>query len=330
VDARRFRLAAAFAVGCLALPASAQSPSRRGPLDVREEWLLAQQRLTLPATSPDPLVRGASDLRVAVDWGSDWGIRGPEGDLAYLVDGEHRTLSLEARRGVTERLTLGVRVPLHWRGAGVLDGVIDWWHRLTGLPDNDRFLYPTGRFGVLAKDRAGRPLAFTGTPGTGLGNLEASALLALRADREGSAVALVGRLDLPTGSGPYASAGIHGALQVVAALPLARGLDAYSGLGATLATQEERDGIEYERLRAHGFLVLEWRPARRLSLLAEANSSSRLVTNVLAYKPFQLHLRIGAKLDLGPRTRLEAGFVEGLSVQNTTDFGVQSAVRVVF
>ena len=92
----------------------------------------------------------------------------------------------------------------------------------------------------------------------------------------------------------------------------------------------ERDGIDYERLRAHGFLVLEWRPARRLSLLAEANGSSRLVTNVLGYKPFQLHLRIGAKLDLGPRTRLEAGFVEGLSVQNTTDFGVQSAVRVVF
>jgi len=72
VDARRSCLAAAFAVGCLAPPASAQSPARRGPLDVREEWLLAQQRLTLPALSPDPLARGASDLRVALDWGSDW------------------------------------------------------------------------------------------------------------------------------------------------------------------------------------------------------------------------------------------------------------------
>jgi hypothetical protein len=322
-------LVAALAAFCLARPASAQS-ARRGPLDVREEWLLAQQRLTLPAVSPDPLARGASDLRVAVDWGSDWGIRGPEGDLAYLVDGEHRTLSVEARRGVTDRLTLGLRLPLHWRGAGVLDGVIDWWHRLSGLPDNDRFLYPTGRFGVTGKDRAGRPLAYTGTPGTGLGNLEASALLALRADPEGAAVALLGRVDVPTGTGPYGSTGVHGALQVAAALPLARGLDLFSGLGATLATEDERDGIEYEPLRAHGFLVLEWRASRRLSLLAEANGSSRLVTNVLGYKPLQLHLRIGAKLDLGPRTRLEAGFVEGLSVQNTTDFGVQSAVRVGF
>ena len=223
-----------------------------------------------------------------------------------------------------------MRVPLHWRGPGVLDGVIDWWHRLSGLPDNDRFLYPTGRFRVEGKEHDGRPLAFTGTPGTGLGNLEASALLALRTDPDGGAVALAGRIDLPTGSGPYASAGAHGALQVVAALPLARGLDVYSGLGATVSTRDTRDGIDYEKLRAHGFLVLEWRPSSRLSLLAEANGSSRLVTNVLGYKPLQLHLRIGAKLDLGPRTRLEAGFVEGLSVQNTTDFGVQSAVRVVF
>jgi hypothetical protein len=330
VTARRSALAAALAACCLARTASAQSPSRRGPLDVREEWLLAQQRLTLPAVSPDPLARGASDFRVAADWGSDWGIRGPEGDLAYLVDGEHRTLSVEARRGLTGRLTLGVRVPLHWRGPGVLDGVIDWWHRLSGLPDNDRFLYPTGRFRVEGRDREGRPLAFTGRPGSGLGNLEASALLSLRADPDGKAVALVGRIDLPTGSGPYASAGAHGGLQLVAAWPLARGLDLYQGLGATLASEEARDGIDYEPLRAHGFLVLEWRPARRLSLLAEANGSSRLVTNVVGYKPFQLHLRIGAKVDLGPRTRVEGGFVEGLSVQNTTDFGVQAAVRFVF
>lgn len=317
-------------MGCLAPVAAAQPTARRGPLDVREEWLLAQQRLTLPAVSPDPLARGASDLRVAVDWGSDWGIRGPEGDLAYLVDGEHRTLSVEARRGVAERLTLGVRVPLHWRGAGVLDGVIDWWHRLSGLPDNDRFLYPTGRFRVEGRDRDGRPLAYTGRPGAGLGNLEASALWALRPDPDGVAVSLVARADLPTGSGPYASAGAHTGLQVVAAVPIARGLDLYPGLGGTLATNGERDGILYKRQRIHGFLVIEWRPGRRLSLLAEANGSSRLVTNVTAYRPFQLHLRIGAKLDLGPRTRLEGGFVEGLSVQNTTDFGVQSALRVAF
>jgi len=330
VNARRIALAAALAVGCLARPASAQSPARRGPLDVREEWLLAQQRLTLPALSPDPLARGTTDLRVAVDWGSDWGIRGPEGDLAYLVDGEHRTLSVELRRGVGERLTLGVRAPLHWRGAGVLDGVIDWWHRLSGLPDNDRFLYPTGRFRVEGKDVAGRPLAFTGEPGIGFGNLEVSGLWALHPDPGGAALSLVARADLPTGTGPYGSAGAHGALQLVGAVPLGRGLDLYSGLGASLATQDERDGISYEKSRFHGFLALEWRAARRLSLLAEANGSSRLVTNVAGYKPFQLHLRIGAKLDLGPAARLEGGFVEGLSVQNTTDFGVQSAVRLVF
>jgi hypothetical protein len=97
----------------------------------------------------------------------------------------------------------------------------------------------------------------------------------------------------------------------VGAVPLARGLDLYSGLGGSLATQDERDGISYERSRFHGFLALEWRAARRLSLLAEANGSSRLVTNVAGYKPFQLHLRIGAKLDLGPAARWKAGSWRG-------------------
>jgi uncharacterized protein DUF3187 len=330
VDARRSVLAAALAACCLAPAAAAQAPARRGPLDVREEWLLAQQRLTLPALSPDPLARGALDLRVAVDWGSDFALRGGRGDLAYLVDGEHRTLAVEARRGVTDRLTLGVRAPVHWRGGGMLDGVIDWWHRTTGLPDNDRPLFPTDRFRVEGRDTAGRPLHFTGAPGTGVGNLEASALWAVHPDPAGAALSLVARADLPTGTGPYASAGVHGAVQAVGAVPLGRTVDLYSGLGTTLASQDERDGISYKRKRIHGFVALEWRAARRLSLLAEANGSSRLVTNVAAYRPFQLHLRIGAKLDLGPATRLEAGFVEGLTVQNTTDFGVQSAVHVVF
>jgi hypothetical protein len=329
VIARRLRLAVALALG-LAPSAHAQSPARRGPLDIREEFLLAQQRLTLPAVSPDPLEPGATHLRVGADWGSDWALRGPQGDLSYLVDGEHRTLAVEVRRGVTRRLTLGARVPLHWRGSGMLDGVIDWWHRLSGLPDNDRFLYPTDRFRVEGRDRDGRPLAFTGRPGTGLGNLELSALWSVRPNPAGAALSLVARGDVPTGSGPYASAGAHAGLQAVAAVPAGDAIDVYSGLGVTLATGDERDGIQYEKQRLHGFLVLEWRPVLRLSLLAEANGSSRLVTNVSRYKPFQLYLRIGAKLDLGPRTRLEGGFVEGLSIQNTTDFGVQSAVRFIF
>lgn len=326
----RSGLAAALALACLAPCARAQPPERRGPLDVREEFLPAQPRLSLPAVSPDPLARGAAELRVAVDWGSDWALRGPDGDLAYLVDGEHRTLSLEVRRGVDDRLTLGLRAPLHWRGSGVLDGVIDWWHRLTHLPDNDRFLYPTGRFRVEGRDRDGRPLVFTGAPGTGLGNLEASALWALHRDPAGAALSVVARADVPTGTGPYASAGVHGAVQLVSAVPVARGIDLYAGAGTTLASQDERDGIRYRRARLHGFAALEWRAARRLSLLVETNGSSRLATNVAGYRPFQLYLRVGGKLDLRPRLRLEAGFVEGLSVQNTTDFGVQAAVRTSF
>jgi len=61
-----------------ATPALAQT-ERRGPFPSRDEWMLAQPLLTLPATSPDPLSRGQYEARVDGDWGSDFSIVGGSG-----------------------------------------------------------------------------------------------------------------------------------------------------------------------------------------------------------------------------------------------------------
>src|SRR5687768_2940863 len=99
-----------------AQPASSSSFSGRGPLETREEWLLAQPHLTLPALSPDPLPPGATRVRLDVDWGNDFGwrsrTRGDLRDLRFIVDGEHHTAAVEVTRGITPALTLGARLPL--------------------------------------------------------------------------------------------------------------------------------------------------------------------------------------------------------------------------
>ena len=323
----------------LAAQASAQTAAaprfRRGPLESREEFLLAQPRLTLPALSPDPLAPGETRVRLDGDWGNDFGFsrrrQGADFDLRFLVDGEHRSLALDVRRGLTPSLTLGARLPVRWRGAGVLDGLIDAWHDLTGLPDNARHSFPTDRLRVEGRDGQFRPVRWTGGGGTGLGHAELFAHWAVRPPApSGWALAAVGRLDLPTGTGPFAAPGFDAGAQLVAARGLGASWDVYLGAGATRFADAQAQGIAYARHRAHGFAVVEWRPARRLSLLVETSAASRLVESFASYPGLQLYFRGGAKLDVG-RARLEGGFVEGLkSVQTTTDFGVMLGVSRSF
>lgn len=311
---------------------AAQGPAApSGPIELREEWLLAQNRLTLPAVSPDVLAAGVTRLRLSFDWGNDFGwlqdVRGEQpNDRRFMVDGEHRTLALELRRGLGRGLEAGARLPLRWRGPGILDGVIDAFHGLTlrlGLPDNQRAFFLGDRFRVLGRDPSGRALSWDAAPGTGFGNLELQARWAAAGSARGRRLALVGSLGLPMSTGPYESDGLEAGLQAVAAAALTDSLQLYAGLGGTAFGDVEVAGLEYRRLRGAGFLVVEWRAARTLGLLIELNGASRLVTNLSDYPGFQSYLRFGARVDLPGRVDLEAGFSENLVHQQaTTDFGV--------
>ena len=305
----------------------------RGPIESRDEFLLAHSRLTLPAVSPDPVGRGHTVVRLSSDWGNDFGVDLQPGqpEILYLVDGEHTTLAVEVRRGLTSRLSLQARLPLRWRGGGVLDNLIDGWHRLTGLPDSGRPFHPRHRLRVQGLDKRGRPIVWEGGPGAGLGNLELGASLALASRPHGWRSALVARVDVPTGSGAFAGGGSHGGAQLVAAHSLGPAADVYLMAGATVASGTRDEGLEYSRTRTHSSMVLEWRPGPRVSLLAETAAASGLVRNLEGFPAFQLYLRLGTKIDVGQGWRLEGGFTEGLTrITNTTDFGVMVGLERSF
>ena len=332
-------LVAALALPALAAAQGDQAPPRpRGPFEAREEWLIAQNRLSLPSITPDALAPGETRLRLDVDWGNDFGWSQPvagetSAERRFLVDGEHSTVGLEVRRGVHPDLSLGVRVPLRWRGPGALDGVIDWWHRLTaplGIPDGGRSRFDTHRFRVLGRDHQMRPVEWGGRPGFGLGNLELDARWTLRGEAPAGhawRAALVARAGLPTGTGPFHARGAALGVQGVAARGLGGAVDVYMGAGATVSGEDDGGGIAYEPARLHSFVAFEWRVGRRWSLLAEATAASRLVTNLDEYPALQSYLRMGAKVDLSRRWRLEAGFTENLEDQQaTTDFGMFAGI----
>ena len=314
----------------LAWAAAASAQEAGGPLGAREEWLLAQPRLSLTPLSADTLAPGRSELRLRLDWGNDFGWRQDtpgEHPLqrSYLVDGEHRTLDLSVRHGLTRAFEIELRVPLEWRGAGSLDGVIDWYHGWSGFPDNGRRFFGVDLYRVEGRDAEGHPVAWHDT-GTGLGNLEMGTRLRLADGGDGHdwRATLATRLALPTGAGPYAGHGVGLGIQLVAAHRLGRHVDLTAGGGAAVQSATEVEGLRYERLRAHGFGALEWLVLRRWSLLLETTASSRLVTNLPQYAGFQLYLNLGSRFRLDSGWALEAGFTEGIVNQrNTTDFAFQ-------
>jgi hypothetical protein len=317
-----------------AAPAGAQSaPARRGPLPSRDEWLLAQPLLTLPAAAPDPLDRRETELRLDGDWGSDFawvgGFGGPTGDLSYLVDGEHRSLALTVRRGLGAGVTLGARLPLLWRGPGILDGVIDTWHRALGFPDGGRSLFPDDRLRVEGRDPSRRSIAWKGRAGAGLGNLEVDLqhVLTGREDARGWRTALAWRASVPTATGPFSGAGGGIGVQWLAAHPLGSRADVYAGAGAALASRRSFQGLAYRRARYQGFLALEARLTRGWSAIAQLDAASRLVTNLEAYPGDTVYLRVGSKFGLRRGWMLEGGITEGLIHQvAATDFGLIAAL----
>ncbi len=320
---RRRRRAAALALSLIPVvrASAAEPPERRGPFEAREGFLLAQRRLTLPPLSPDPLARGAWALRLDFDWGNDFARRLG----GYFIDGEHRALALTARAGISDSLTLGARLPLLWRGGGSLDRFADWIHKL-GFPDNGRPYFERDRLLAHGPLRSGDYFQWDGAAGTGLGKLELEAKLAPKPGPP-KAMAFVGRVALPTGTGEFRGGGFEGAAQLVGALPLGRRWDGYAGLGLAFSGERASEGLEYRRARPFGHLAVEWRFARHWSAVAQVDGGGRLVSNLVRYPGIQSYFRLGLKCDVGKRAGLEAAFTENVkNQQGTTDFSVYVAV----
>lgn len=313
---------------------AAEPFDRRGPVEIPDEHLLAQPRLTLTAMSPDTLGRGRWLLGATLVWGNSFSWNqsrsgeNPEYRV-FLIDGEAGSLYLKAERGVTDDLDLAVRLPLRWRGGGFMDGIIDFAHRslaFLGVPDGKRPAFDQDRFRVILR-QSGSPVAWTES-GAGLGDLQLQARLGLadgRAGGWGSAVVLRG--SLPTGTGPFSVGGASGGAQLLIARSLGRRGDLYAGWGGTAWSRGVIDGVAYEPLRAHAFVAGEWRPFRWSSVSAEVNYTTRLGEGWTRYPTTHSLLHVSAAADLTRRERLVFGFTEAIADQDgTIDFAVHLGV----
>jgi hypothetical protein len=305
----------------------------RGPLEIRDGHLLAQGRLTLPATSPHTLPRGTWSFDIPVLWSSSFSwtqdVPGEEpGDRRFLVDGETVTLAPTLRRGLGGHVDVGLRLPVHHRGGGVLDGFIDFWHRVLNVEDAQRPAFHRNLFRAEGRTTTAGTFTWTEGAGTGLGNAEIDVRWrSLDGGGDRLSVAVIGRLSLPTATAPFESGGLGAGGQLVLGAPLGATTDLYLGAGVTVQDPSPVRGVEYERTRGHGFAAFEWRPWRRVSLIAETSAATRLVANIDSYPGVHWVVNLGGRIDLGPQLRLDVGFTENLvDQQSTTDLGLYFAL----
>jgi hypothetical protein len=262
-------------------------------------------------------------------WTQDKAGENPK-DRRFLLDGETAILDVALRRGVSASVDLGLRLTAQGRGGGTLDSFIDAWHRLANVPDGKRPSFVRDAFRVEGLTTGGQPFAWNPYAGWGLGPIELDARWRVKdGGGSGTSVALVARVLLPTGTGPYAEGGFGAGGQLAVDVPLGRRFDLFTGMGVTAQDPAPVRGIEYETARLHGYLALEWRVAGWLSLVAETNAASRLVANIDRYPGTHWLVNIGGRLDLGGRSRLDVFVTENiLSQLSTTDFGIYLGVCV--
>ena len=303
-----------------------------GPVEVRDEWLLAQPKMTLPAMSPDPIPTGQWRVHFYINRGNDFGFSqsGPAEnptDRRFLVDGEHQTTAVDVRFGASSAFSFGARLPVHWRGGGFMDDIIDWFHEATegiGFKDNGRPAFLTDQYRVEGRDAAFNNISWNDEAGTGLGRLELNAQWnVLRPCRRCDwRAAVVTRVSLPTGTGPFDAKGVDVGLQATVAKQVGRRWDLYAGLGGTWFSDTELDGVLYEDVRGWGFFAAEYHVTSNLSLIAEFDAASRLVTNLVDYPALSSYVNISCRWDLSRCFEVEFGFTENIEdQQGTIDFG---------
>jgi hypothetical protein len=329
---------ASYLAGAWSVEASPADPAAQsepgdpeGPPEIRDEHVFAQVRLTLPATTALTVAGGRWTIRTAGLWSNSFSWSQTQAgehpnDRRYLVDGETATADLTLTRGIGHGLDLSLRLPWRWRGGGHLDGLIEWWHSTFHLKTGSRDAFLRNAFRADGRTEQGNYFSWDGAVGTGLGNVEVAARRRLVAEPNGWAVALIGRLSLPSATGVFTPS-TAGGLQLVATRRFARPFNLDLGVGGTVESTDEILGVNYEPVRGHAYAALAWRALPSVTLHLETDAATRLVSNVEHYPGTHWLVNATGALRLSRSLRMELGLTENILSQGcTTDVAFHLAV----
>lgn len=316
-----------FACVCLLREAAAQPPGEnwdRGPISLGEQFPLALYHSSFFAESPAVLPEGEFGFRSGFAWSNTINRKGQ----SYLIDAETRVGFFEASYSPLQRWEIGVHLPVIWQSGGSLDSFINGWHSFFGLPEGPRddSDIEDDSFTIEAEQTDGS-LYEENPAGASFGDLELrSKFLLTEGDAERPAIALSGRVRLPSGASSFGSSGTDFVLMLLAAKRW-ESITLYTGLGYSYYSDIERHGLRFQQHRGGGFVGLEWRAFDPVSFFVGLQGGSNLIANLERFPDYQVYLDLGGKISLGSGFVLELLLRENPAPdQGTTDVTFFTAV----
>ncbi|HEU0195801.1 MAG TPA: DUF3187 family protein [Nevskiaceae bacterium] len=296
---------------------------------VRNDSALSQVFALPPIGAPHVLAPGDGQFRADLDWTNEF-VDQAAGSETLIEDGETQRYTLSLRRGFAGGpwggYELGVSLPVIALNGGVLDGIIQNYHKLFGFPNGGRNLRPHDQV-LYQYTRSGDTGLDTGldmdSSHTGLGDMTLSAGVQAR-----PGLALRAELKLPTGASRYLEGGnLGGAVWLdfdpFEYLPPSRWFGFLSLGGSYNQTSAVLPELQRHAILLGG-LGAGFHVTQKFALLAQFYAHSPLWkhTEISALRKMGLQGAFGGRYAFSRHLAFEAGFQEDLVTDSSPDFSI--------
>jgi hypothetical protein len=278
-----------------ALPARAGAPDGigLGPIDFRNEFVLALAHLTLAADSPDVLAPGRIRLALREEWAQSIF---DEPEAATAVHVETLDTAVLAGVGVCDRVELRLELPFVNRSGGVLDSLVDDFEGLVGAQSVAR-----RRIGLhdhfFFQGTTDEGASFGFHSGLGLEKLRIGLKLGLLQDSM-HAVSLELVTALPTASPGFGTPGVDGGARLSAGQRIGPFV-LYAGGSLVVLGDPWLEEIRLAKWKATVFGAVELDISDWIALVAQGWVESKCVENIHHADGLIVYIGGGVKVRLG-------------------------------
>ncbi len=254
-------------------------------------------------------------------------------DERLMLDGETQTLSVRLQKRFSSRVQLGIDIPWLQHSGGYLDGVIEGWHDLFGLPEGIRPQTPDNDL-MYVYEKNGVQLFQLDESKSGLGDIQLAMGLDLGAVGNSGSSSYLSRipwklavnLKIPTGD-PEKLTG-SGNVDVAAGVgirsPGGSRLNWWLDMGLIWPGDVDIVGLDTAGQIYYYDTAVAWRLLTSLDLLLQlAGHTALYQSNVTMLGEPALQLAIGAMWHVSDKYAMRFGFFEDLRAESAPDFGIE-------
>lgn len=311
-----------FVLGGLAMIALPAAANER-PLAVYNQAALARSTALPVLGETGVLDAGGAITSLRYDLSTEYHASEAVGE-AVILDGETNLLTLAFRRGLARGLEWTLDIPVLHQGGGFMDGPIENWHQVFGLPDGGREQAPRDDY-RYQYERDGQVLLDARRRGWDIGDVRTG--LGWRVSEN---LALRGEAKFATGDEDHLAGGnLGGALWLDWALPFASDsrFSGFASAGASYNAKADVLADQQQRFVPIGAAGLAARITERVFILGQLYAHGALIEDS-ELDPFRaaLQLSLGLRYRIAPDFDIDIGFQEDPIVAASPDFSFHFAL----